>query len=149
MLLTAVIWALNAGWSHAEHVDHIIDQDLRTKSEMHDLATLFATEIHAWKNILIRGSQEDVRNKYWSKVESIHHKVQEEAGRIRDELMNVHEDPETAALMKEFINQHQAMFDTYKKGLQVYVESNFDVARADKLVEGVDKNPNELLQQMI
>jgi methyl-accepting chemotaxis protein len=149
LLLTAVIWALYAGWSQSAHLNHIIDDDLRTKSEMQELSSVFATEVHAWNDVLIRGRQDDVRNKYWSTVESSHHKIQDEARRMADELINVHEDPETAAMMKEFIDQHQAMFDSYKKGLQAYVGSDFDMIQADKMVEGVDRKPGELLLEMI
>lgn len=149
LVLLAAGWAIYTGWENANHLKHIINEDLRTKSELQLLEGDFAREVHAWKNLLLRGQQDASRNTYWSKVESAHNTIQSESRRITDEFIHIHEDPETAARMQAFAQAHQGMFEAYKKGLQVYLEQAFDASRADRTVEGADRKPEEMLHQIV
>lgn len=149
LVLLATIWGQYSGWVNGTHLRHIIDQDMRTKSELEDLSLEFANEVQAWKNLLLRGHKEDNRIKYWNKLEESQNKIQKEAHRIADELTNIHEDPQTAAVMQEFISTHQDMFNAYKQGNQVFINSNFDIIEGDRSVEGADRKPKELLHSMI
>jgi len=149
LVMMSIIWILVSNWSNFQHLQHVIDEDLGLKSEVQDLSYDFSHEIQAWKNILLRGYEEKNRNKYWSKVTKWHKAIQQVAQTIIDELKTVHKDEETAALMETFKVRHLEMYEAYQKGVQIFVESGFDIHQADKAVKGVDREPAKLLQQVV
>jgi len=149
LVMMSIIWILVSNWSNFQHLQHVIDEDLGLKSEVQDLSYDFSHEIQAWKNILLRGDEEKNRNKYWSKVTKWHKASQQVAQTIIDELKTVHKDEETAALMETFKVRHLEMYEAYQKGVQIFVESGFDIHQADKAVKGVDREPAKLLQQVV
>ncbi|TNF32671.1 MAG: methyl-accepting chemotaxis protein [Gammaproteobacteria bacterium] len=147
LVLAATIWGFYSAATNFNHLQHVVDEDLALKSEVQHLYAEFNSEIHAWKNVLLRGADEDRRNKYWGRVEKSHNRIQTFATDIRDELINVHEDPTTAAIMSDFLKHHQNMFNAYSQGVKILAAE--DYRAADQLVEGVDRKSAELLNNVI
>ncbi len=149
LVMSAAVFGMYSGWSGTNHLQHIINKDLALKSDLQDISSSFNGEIHSWKNVLLRGHDNKQREKYWGRVLSVHKTVQQEANRVMNDLITVHADPDTAAIVNQFVKLHNQMLDAYKRGLSIFVDQGFDIIVADKAVKGVDRKPAKLLKELI
>ncbi len=147
LVLMAVIWGFYTSGTNFGNLQHVIDEDLAVKSNVQHLLEGFNDEVHSWKNVLVRGHEEEQRKKYWSRVESVHKRIQGNATEIMNELNTVHDDPRTASIISDFIKLHQAMFEGYSRGLGIFIDQG--IYAADASVKGIDTRPSELLVNVI
>ena len=76
LVMAAIIWGMYTGWTNFNHLQHVIDEDLALKSRVQHAFAEFSSEVHSWKNVLLRGYNPDNLDKYCSQVESKHKRVQ-------------------------------------------------------------------------
>ena len=150
LLVIAVIsWGFYTTHINNARLQHVITDDLAFKSAVQNLSTDFKTEVQSWKNVLLRGEDDKQLTKYWNQVKQSHSNIQQQAEQMIQELTQVHKDPETAALMMEFVAKHRRMLQVYKKARDEFVARDFDYRAADRIAIGIDKEPASILDQVV
>ncbi len=104
----------------------------------------FQTQIQEWKNVLLRGHQEDQRDKYWGRFQKMNQQVQQEA----KALLGVVKDPQAEKLLKKFITEHDTLLAKYQEGYNAFLQSGFDPKIGDAAVQGIDRGPKTLAEDI-
>lgn len=149
VVLSVAAWGFYNAHSNYLQLQRIIKEDLAVKSAVQDIATNFKAEVQSWKNILIRGHDEQQLLKYGDQLEKLHSKVQQKAKGITRQLKEVHQDPENAAAMSDFLTKHMDMYQVYLSARAVFVKQNYDYRAGDKIAKGIDREPAKILDQLI
>lgn len=104
----------------------------------------FKTQVQEWKNVLLRGSNAQKREKYWNSFKQNESVV---ADSSRDLLSQLPEG-EAKAKLADFLVQHEAMGRGYRKGYAAFEKSGFDSAVGDREVSGMDRGPSKIIQEV-
>ena len=107
----------------------------------------FKTQVQEWKNILLRGYDEALYNKYLNKFIGNESQVQTEVKRL---LMLAKQYPELTKYALKFLDEHKKLGMRYREALPVYklAEHNPHIT-TDKYVRGIDREPIKLLGQIV
>ena len=140
VLLSALFGFWGADQSLNRFEDVLINEVAEERMVLHTLSD-FKKQVQEWKNVLLRGSDSKQFEKYWGKFEKQETRVQSGI----DELLLVTRNSEVKARLVEFKRAHSEMGKAYRRGLQVFQESNFNSAAGDKAVKGIDRAPTQLL----
>jgi len=108
-----------------------------------DLEATFKRQVQEWKNVLLRGSKPDALTRYWGEFEKAETEIRSAAARL---AQNIRE-PDSAALVGEFVAAHTKMGEAYRRGLTEFKAQNFNPAAGDAAVSGIDRAPTELLSK--
>lgn len=94
-----------------------------------------------WKNTLLRGSNSDQREKYWTAFQKREAAVQASVEQLLEKL------PQGSSrdLVSQFKTAHVNMGQGYAQGFSAFVDSGFDSAAGDAAVKGMDRAPAKLL----
>lgn len=129
----------------------ISDYERLTNVEMAKLATIsnlnlsFKTQVQEWKNTLLRGHEDDQRNKYWGRFEQHATDINETVEQLIGEI----EQPEVLQLLRSFQQEYPPMMSAYRNGYQTFISTGFDHIAADKSVRGIDRKPSKLLVETV
>lgn len=121
----------------------LIGSEMVHALEAQDILTDFKTQVQEWKNVLIRGSDDSQREKYWGRFQDREADIQAQL----DELIPMLADREAKKLMEQFRRAHQKMGTAYRKGYQAFVDSDYEHAAGDAAVAGIDREPAKLIDQ--
>ena len=147
----ALFFTLTAGffglWSahqslgvfHGDVQRHMEAERLAAEVEGH-----FKTQIEEWKNVLLRGSDNALREQHWKGFQSNERSVQDKAAA----MMRLTDDDALRQLAQQFLDQHGKMAEGYRVGLDKFEATGFDPSVGDMAVRGVDREPAELLAQL-
>lgn len=148
VLITLIILvALNAAslyqsFSLLNHYERLENNQLQAEREINVVLSTFKTQVQEWKNVLLRGQDEDARNKYWQRF------LQREA-QIGDLIaalgQNTYLSEATQRDIESFTRTHALMAKKYRDGYQTFIDSGFDPTMADEKVRGIDREPARLL----
>ncbi len=105
----------------------------------------FKKQVQEWKNILIRGADKTQFDKYQTLFVNEFENTQTHTQELID-LFVV--DNAITEIAKEFQKKHRAILAEYQEALFLYKTSNFDIVAADKIVKGIDREPDELLNKI-
>jgi methyl-accepting chemotaxis protein-1 (serine sensor receptor) len=105
----------------------------------------FRVQVQEWKNILIRGHDEEQRIKYV--------KAFDEKGRdvdaLADTLSTTLADPEAQQLARDFLAQHTTLESNYRAALEQFAAAGYDTQQGDALVKGMDRELGKTLEALI
>lgn len=113
--------------------------------EISELHVEFKTQVQEWKNVLVRGTRESDREKYWAQFQNSELKVKALIKDIRGKDEGNH----YTRLLDQFETAHQNMGVAYRSGYRKYVSSGFNVLQGDAAVKGIDRQPSALLKELI
>lgn len=119
----------------------LVSEEMVRALEAQDILVAFKTQVQEWKNVLIRGASPDQLDKYWQRFEEREAFIQ---GRLGDLIPRI-EVPKAKSLMTDFRDAHRDMGRDYRKGLDTFRSSGFEVAAGDQAVAGIDRNPARLI----
>ncbi len=147
----ALFFTLAAGffglWSAQQSLG-VFHGDVQRHTEAERLAAEveghFKTQVQEWKNVLLRGSDNALREQHWNGFQSNEHAVREKTAALLQRL----QDAELQALAQRFMEQHGKMAEGYRVGLDKFEATGFDPSVGDMAVRGVDREPAELLAQL-
>ncbi|WP_148862066.1 methyl-accepting chemotaxis protein [Marinobacter fonticola] len=122
---------------------HLSTEDLGQAMEAQDILSAFKTQVQEWKNVLIRGSGADDRNKYWARFQEQEVAIQQSLGELIPRVAN----PDARSLLERFRKSHRQMGKAYRDGFEAFVDSGFDHQAGDAAVRGIDREPSELIEQ--
>ena len=147
----ALLFTLAAGffglWSahrslgvfHGDVQRHMAAERLAAGVEGH-----FKTQVQEWKNVLLRGSDNALREQHWKGFLADERAVQDKTAA----LLALVDDASLREIAQGFVAQHRKMAEGYRVGLDKFEATGFDPSVGDMAVRGVDREPAELLSQL-
>lgn len=147
----ALLFTLAAGffglWSahrslgvfHGDVQRHMAAERLAAEVEGH-----FKTQVQEWKNVLLRGSDNALREQHWKGFLADERAVQDKTAA----LLALVDDASLREIAQGFVAQHRKMAEGYRVGLDKFEATGFDPSVGDMAVRGVDREPAELLSQL-
>ena len=141
LIMVATIFGIYNTWAGEKEMSSSMRHTLLIEEEFSKISVGFKTQVQEWKNVLIRGHDESQRKKYWGKFLKNHEFVQYKV----DILVKDIHDKKIERLIHEFKTEHSSLLPLYKKGLQAFVNSDYDHKAGDKAVKGIDRNPAKIL----
>ena len=110
----------------------------------YDTLSDFKTQVQEWKNVLLRGYDQDSREKYWSRFEKREQSIQNKTSRL---LQHYSLPTDIRSVLTRFKQSHQQMANKYREGYQQFIAHEFDAKFGDKVVKGIDREPSKLLAE--
>lgn len=141
LVVAATAYGIYSGWQVEQEMSEAVHHSLTVQAEFTELSTGFKAQVQNWKNVLIRGHDEEQRKKYWAKFVKNHEFVQQSV----DLLVNDIHDAQIEQQLNVFKSEHVGLLPLYKKGLDTYVNTGFDHIAGDKQVKDIDKKSDQLL----
>ncbi len=111
--------------------------------EVGEISGIFKSQVHDWKNVLLRGSKPEQLEKNWSAFVKQEAKVTDETKK----LLLVLPAGEAKTLLEKFAQEHANMGANYRKGLELFKTANFEPAAGDQAVAGMDREPTRWLEE--
>jgi methyl-accepting chemotaxis protein len=143
LVLTAASFAFWALWGSVNTFDRLFMQDIEKERAIRALQVDFEHQVQDWKNVLLRGHEDQSREKYWNSFEQMQTKISEDAATLLERL----KDGELKEQISEFAEAHRRAGVTYGKALQLFKTSGFDYKVADNAARGVDDRPTAVLNE--
>jgi methyl-accepting chemotaxis protein/CHASE3 domain sensor protein len=102
------------------------------------------SQVQDWKNVLLRGKDESDRKNYWDNF------VKQEQLNFStiDKLKLLDESQVLKETLVDFEKSLKALGVKYREGFELYIESGFDIQKADSTVRGIDRTPTELISKI-
>ncbi|MBL8256774.1 MAG: HAMP domain-containing protein [Pseudoxanthomonas mexicana] len=105
----------------------------------------FRVQVQEWKNILIRGHDEEQRAKYVAAFDEKGREVATLAGTLSATLA----DPQARQLAKDFHAQHTTLENNYRAALEQFAAAGYNTQEGDRLVKGMDRELGKTLETLI
>ncbi len=105
------------------------------------MQSTFKTQVQDWKDTLLRGSDPDKLDKYWSAFKDMETSVADQGNALHSKVDN----PKVLDLLNQFSDAHKVMGEKYRAGLEAFKNSKFDHRAGDNAVAGMDRAPSALL----
>jgi methyl-accepting chemotaxis protein len=141
LFFAAVLFGLWSLWGSIKTFETEVDN--RRGDEIQVMATQmdFKKQVQEWKDVLLRGSDPAMLDKYWGNFEKQERKVQEGCTALQAQV----DDSAARSLIAEFKQAHLDMGVAYRRGLQAFRDGNASAKAGDAAVKGMDRAPAELL----
>jgi len=144
VVATVVLYGYYSAWQNIVQVEQGIFQQVDNERQVDEMALQLKRQVQAWKNLLLRGADNQQLEKHWSNFQQIEAAIQQSGKALEQRL-----DGKTRQLLKDFESAHESMGAVFRKGLEAFRESGFDHRVADRMVMGVDQAPAQLLEKAI
>ncbi|MBD9470183.1 methyl-accepting chemotaxis protein [Pseudoxanthomonas sp. PXM01] len=105
----------------------------------------FRVQVQEWKNILIRGHDEEQRTRYVAAFDEKGREVAALAGSLSTTLA----DAEAQQLARDFQAQHTTLESNYHAALEQFAAAGYDTQQGDALVKGMDRELGKTLEALI
>ena len=123
-----------------EHTFRVVTESLTT--QVH-----FKKQVQEWKNILLRGHQPELYQKYLRQFESEERQTETS---IETLLRLLEPKSESWQSASDFQQAHQTLGRQYRSALRVFNRNNrSNHIEIDRLVRGIDREPTELMDQVV
>ena len=127
------------GVFHGDVQRYMVAERLATEVDGH-----FTAQVQEWKNVLLRGSDNTLREQHWNAFLANEKAVQEKTA----SLVSMVDEAALHDMAEGFLAQHRKMADSYRVGLDKFEATGFDPSVGDMAVRGVDREPAKLLDQL-
>lgn len=124
--------------------DHLMNNEVTAKTLADRINFNFKRQVQEWKNVLLRGSVEKDRLKYWGRFRELHNTIQSEA----DEFLALDLDDASLSSMRDFQRAHESLLPRYEAGYTAFMENNFSQIAGDSAVRGIDREPTQNLADL-
>jgi methyl-accepting chemotaxis protein len=131
--------------SQINRYQKLIEVENTAVSQIDAVNLQFKTQVQEWKNVLLRGHQEEDREKYWSKFVQQHELVQQ----LATDILSLNLNSSIDAQVLEFKQIHASLLSKYEIGKQAFIEANFDHKKGDSVVRGIDRAPAKTLETLV
>jgi methyl-accepting chemotaxis protein len=121
----------------------LIEVDGAEAREVSDALVAFKNQVQNGKDILLRGKNPEQLDKYWGAFQKY-----ERASQAAAEKLAVALPPGSARTKVERFNVlHEEMGRSFRKALEQFKASGFDIAVGDEAMDGIDREPVILLRE--
>jgi methyl-accepting chemotaxis protein/methyl-accepting chemotaxis protein-1 (serine sensor receptor) len=122
------------------------DQQVQHQDRARVMQIEFKKQVQEWKDLLLRGHNDEDRKKYRDSFKKDEASVRELAEKL---LVDV-SDAEARTRIREFIAAHDAMRNSYDAAIEVFDrEAGKNPAAADALVKGIDRSPTAAIDGLV
>lgn len=122
----------------------LVDGPYHVRAEIDLLNIDFKRQVQAWKNLLLRGSNQADLSKYWREFSDLQQSIQERV----EALLRVAPDGQVKTDLREFQRTHAGLQVAYQRGRDAYAEAGFDYAVGDRAVKGIDRAPSQAMSRL-
>lgn len=122
---------------------NVIDIDYANEQAVASMLIDFKVQVQDWKDVLLRGKDPAMLDKYWSGFTQQESQVETAAHGLQTSLPP----GEAQDLVQQFTTAHVTMGENYRRGLEAFKAANFDPSAGDASVKGMDRAPSTLLAQ--
>jgi methyl-accepting chemotaxis protein WspA len=130
-------------WGSVKTFDETSRVSIGNERAVRDMIVLFKEQVQEWKDVLLRGKDSAVLDKYWAAFTEKEAAIEKNGRKLVDEIA----DPKAKGLVVQFLQAHKEMGGAYRRGLQAYKNGGADSGAADAVVKGIDRAPTELLEK--
>ncbi|MFS1704337.1 methyl-accepting chemotaxis protein [Alteromonas sp. AMM-1] len=142
VLLNAL--SISIAFSLIANTEQVERTHVESERQISNVLSEFKTQVQEWKNVLLRGSSEKDRVKYWERFQARERDVKSQL----KSMVSVQQlQPEQLATIEDFLAAHGTMGTRYREGYEAFVAAGFDPKVGDNFVRGIDREPAELLQK--
>jgi methyl-accepting chemotaxis protein len=111
--------------------------------EVEIILSTFKTQVQEWKNTLLRGKNDNDREKFWKAFADSESEVTARVAALTAKIAP----GEARNILEQFGQAHAQMGNDYRKGYVAFTEAAFDATVGDAAVKGKDRSPTELLNK--
>lgn len=126
--------------------NELLDDEIRHELGIKDMTINFKTQVQEWKNVLLRGHDSKLLDKYWLSFEKHETLVQTQAAEL---LPKLEDHPEAKKLVSQFLAEHKKMGVAYRNGLEEFKAQGYEHTTGDAAVSGIDREPAKLLDEIV
>lgn len=127
----------------ANTYERLIEVDGSQARQVADALVAFKNQVQNGKDILLRGKNPKQLDKYWSAFEKY-----EQASQTITEKLAIELPPgEARSMIEQFNVLHKQMGQSYRKALELFKASDFDITVGDQAMDGIDREPVILLRE--
>jgi methyl-accepting chemotaxis protein len=121
----------------------LIEVDGLQSRQAADALVAFKNQVQNGKDILLRGKNPAQLDKYWNAFEKYEQASQAATEKLARELPP----GEARSRLERFNVLHREMGQSYRKALEQFKASGFDIAVGDQAMDGIDREPVILLRE--
>lgn len=123
-----------------------VNSDVTLLTQVSALNVKFKTQVQEWKNTLIRGKDEEQREKYWGRFVENGKTIQQDYKAILSKM-----EPSNPAypFLLDFSETYPPMLAAYEVGYKTFMDSGFQIDLADASVKGIDRAPTQSLTKAV
>lgn len=147
VMILVILCSVYVGFSQLIRVideyNQVVSEELSHVEQISDLNTQFKTQVQEWKNVLIRGHEQDQREQYWRSFNRLAENIETTVHKMIDQTPT----GPTRVKLEQFDESYEPMLLNYERGYKLFIDSGFDIQQADKIVRGIDRPPSEFLQE--
>jgi methyl-accepting chemotaxis protein len=123
-----------------------VNQEAMTMSQVAELNVKFKTQVQEWKNTLIRGNDPEQLDKYWGRFNKTATEIKQRYQYLLQAMPN---NNPAKQHVQTFAQSYPRMLKAYIAGYDVFIQSNYDISRADNSVSGIDREPTASLTSAV
>jgi methyl-accepting chemotaxis protein len=140
---SAAAWGFWLCWTSIKVLETDVGARYANELGIKNTELQFKTQVQEWKNVLLRGTDAEARQKYWTAFQDAEKRTQDSASALRDSI----QESKPRELVIKFLAAHREMGIAYRKGFEAYTDSKFDPKVGDRVVKGMDRAPAVVLEE--
>src|SRR5579864_8220852 len=127
----------------AHTYERLIEIDGAQARQVADALVAFKNQVQNGKDILLRGKNPRQLGKYWGAFQKYEQESQAATEKLAVEL----QPGEARSKIERFNVLHKEMGQSFRKGLEQFKASGFDITVGDLAMDGIDREPMVLLRE--
>lgn len=122
----------------------LMENEVKAANLANQISLDFKRQVQEWKNVLLRGTDDSDRNKYWQRFQDYQQTIQKEA----DDFLKLNIDSKYLSDMRQFKQIHGSLLSRYESGYQQFVANDYSHSVGDQSVRGIDREPTKLVEKI-
>ncbi|XGB24830.1 HAMP domain-containing protein [Streptomyces sp. II-2-2-2] len=131
IIVLAALAGLGSAW---RNLSAEVPVEVARKAQAELLQREFRLQVQEWKNVLIRGADEALRERHLAAFDAEGRRIEALASTLATSR-----DEQTRTLANRFLAEHRALEDRYRGALEAFAASGYDTQAGDALVRGADR----------
>ena len=131
IIVLAALAGLGSAW---RNLSAEVPVEVARKAQAELLQREFRLQVQEWKNVLIRGADEALRERHLAAFDAEGRRIEALAGTLATSR-----DEQTRTLANRFLAEHRALEARYRGALEAFAASGYDTQAGDALVRGADR----------
>ncbi|TWI52507.1 methyl-accepting chemotaxis protein [Pseudomonas duriflava] len=146
LLLIISIGCFNMLSGGIKQYQGLLSHELKAVLLIEEANLEFKTQVQEWKNVLLRGQDQEQLDKYWNQFLNQERKVQSFLGELNGQVFS---NPAITQAIHTLTQEHQALGTAYRKGLEQFKAAGFDPRAGDKAVTGIDREATAQMSALV